>query len=163
MDTIATDCQVMYAVYDLAANKVTLFVDTQKSYFDMDFSTPGGAPSTDPTTSTVEKEGARRTIAGYACESWTAKDSGGKRSEVCIAQGIAFFDLSSLRGGDTKPSAMAKKFRDEKSFPLESVDYDAAGKELSRMEVVKIEKQPIADSEFAVPDGYKKVELPKAR
>jgi hypothetical protein len=82
-------------------------------------------------------------------------------SEVCIAQGIAFFDIGSLRGGGPKSgSAIATQFREKKSFPLRSVEYDATGKEQSRMEVTKIEPAMIDDSRFAAPADYTKLSLP---
>jgi hypothetical protein len=41
------------------------------------------------------------------------------------------------------------------SFPLRSVIRDPAGTEKLRMEVTKIDKTPIDDSQFEVPAGYK--------
>jgi hypothetical protein len=163
-DTTGPGGEPTHAVFDPATNKVQLFVDAQKRYLDLDFSAPSAAPSTDPTTSTVTKSGKHRTVAGYDCEAWTVQDSTGKRSDVCIAQGIAFFDVSSLRPGGGRPaSPLAKKFRDEKSFPLESIDYDAQGKELSHMQVTKIEKKKFDDSVFAIPPDYLQTELPRSK
>ena len=152
----------MHGVFDPKANKVVLFSDSTKTYMDLDFSKPSAAPNTDPGTSAVTKTGNHETVAGFDCEDWTVKDPSGKRSELCIAEGIAYFDVASLRPGFAGPtSPLAKEFRDKKSFPLRAVEYDAAGKELSRMEVTKIEKQAVDDAAFSVPADFKKVELPK--
>lgn len=119
----------MHGVYDPKANKVTLFSDGTKSYFDLDFSKPSAVSNTDPGTSAVTKTGNHETVAGFDCEDWTVKDPTGKRSELCIAEGIAYFDVSSLRPGSSGPSSpLAKEFRDKKSFPLRAVEYDAQGK-----------------------------------
>ncbi len=81
---------------------------------------------------------------------------------MCVTSGLAFFDLSSLRpGGGGAPVGLAKEFKDKKSFPLKSVEYDASGKEISRMVVTKIEKKPEAAALFEVPADYKKLELAK--
>jgi Domain of unknown function (DUF4412) len=153
----------VHAVFDPAQSRVVLYLDSEQAYFDLDFAKPGAAPSTDPQSSTATKSGGTKTIAGYECESWAVADATGKRSDVCIAHGIAFFDVSVLRTGGTGPeSATARRFREDKSFPLESVDFDAAGRELSRTEVTKIEKKPIDDSRFDVPQGYRRVERPRA-
>ncbi len=154
----------MHALLDPTAKKVLLFADAQKSYLDMDFATPAGQPSTNPSTSTLTQAGGHKTVAGYDCETWEVKDATGKRSDVCIAQGIAFFDVMALRPGGSPAgeTPLARQFREKKSFPLESIDYDGSGTEMTRTEVVKIEKKSLDDSLFAVPPDYRKVELPKA-
>lgn len=148
----------MHGVYDPKANKVVLYSDATKTYMDWNSSAPSASPNTDPGTSGVTKTGNHETIAGVDCEDWTVKDPTGKHTELCIAEGIAYFDPASLRPGSSgATSPLAKEFRDKKSFPLRSVEFDAAGKELSRMEVTKIEKQTVDDATFAVPPGFTKV------
>ncbi|MGH7282405.1 MAG: DUF4412 domain-containing protein, partial [Polyangiaceae bacterium] len=148
----------MHGVFDPASNKVTVYLDSSKSYMDLDFSTPEAQTNTNPDTSAVVKSGKHETIAGYDCEDWTVNDPSGKKSQVCIAHGLAFFDLSSLKGGGGASSPLARQFRADKSFPLRSVELDASGKELSRMEVTKIEPSSIDDSQFQTPAGYTKIE-----
>ncbi len=157
-DTKGPDGSAQYAIYDPKANKVTMVMDAQKAYMDLDFG-KATAPqaNTSPDTAAIDKSGKHETIAGIDCENWTAKDPSGKRSEVCIAQGIAFFDMGSVKSGS--PSALGKELRDKKLFPLRSVEYDAAGKETSRMEVTKVEKKTIEDAQFAIPADYKKLAL----
>lgn len=151
----------MHAVLDPKANKMTVYLDASKSYMDLDFASPTAPQaSTNADTSNIVKSGKHETVAGYDCEDWTVADGTGKKSEVCIAQGIAFVDLASLKGGGAPQSALAKEFREKRSFPLRSVDYDASGKELSRSEVTKIEPKTIDDSAFAAPPGYSKVTAP---
>ncbi len=140
------------AILDPGANKMTMLLDAQKSYMDLDFSKPSAQPSTNPDTSTAKATGKHETVAGIDCEDWTATDASGKHTDVCLAAGPAF-DLGALSG---KPSGAGQK----QMFPLKSVDYDAKGAELSRMEVTKIEKKKLDDSLFAIPADYKKLELP---
>jgi len=146
------------ALFDPAANKVILVMDAQKAYMDMDFTAPSAAPNTDPQTSAVDKTGKHETIAGFDCEDWVVKDPSGKRTEVCIAEGLAFFDIDSLRHGGG-PS-WNKDLRDKKYFPLRSVEFDFTGKEVSRTEATKIEKKSLDASLFDVPAGYTKVATP---
>ena len=157
-DTKTPQGDAMHGVFDPATNKVTVYLDSSKSYMDLDFTSPQAQTNTNPDTSAVVKSGKHETIAGYDCEDWTVSDPSGKKSEVCIAQGLAFFDLSSLKGGGGASSPLARQFRDEKSFPLRSVELDAGGKELSRMEVTKIEPKSIEDSQFQTPPGYTKID-----
>jgi hypothetical protein len=147
----------MYGVFDPKANKVTFYSEATKTYTDLDFSGPSGKTNTNPDTSSIAP-GKHETIAGYDCQDFTVNDPSGKKSEVCIAQGITFFDVAALRGGaPASGSALAAQFREKKSFPLKSIEYDATGKELSHMEVTKIEPKPIDDARFATPAGYTKI------
>ena len=146
-----------YGVYDPAANKVTMVMDAQKAYMDMDFSKPGAPQAnTTSTDATIDKTGKHETIAGIDCENWTVKNPGGKHSEMCIAQGIAFFDVEALKGGG---SGVGKELREKKLFPMRAVEYDATGAEVSRMEVTKVEKKSVDDARLAVPADYKKLAL----
>jgi len=161
-DMAGPDGSPTHAVYDGTANQMLVFLDAKKQYLGLDFTSPTAAPNTSPSTSTITKAGTHKTVAGYDCEQWSVKDSAGHRSEVCIAQGIAYFDPTRLRPGAAREpeTVLAKEFREKKSYPLESVEFDAAGKELSRMEVVKIEATSVRDDDFAVPEGYSKVDRP---
>ena len=160
---IANEGNASHAVYSPSDNKVLFFLDTDKKYMDMDFSPPTTAPSTSPDSGGITKSGTHKKVAGLDCEQWTVKDASGKRSEVCIAQGIAFFDVSSLRASHKPETALAKEFREHKSFPLESIDYDASGTELTRMEVTAIDRKKLDDAVFGVPEGYAKVDVPGRR
>ena len=146
-----------YGLYDPSINKVMMVMDDQKAYMELDFAS-AGAPQANTTSDNgaIDKSGKHETIAGIDCEDWTVKNPSGKRSEVCIAQGIAYFDLESLKGGGT---TLGKELREKKLFPLRSVEYDASGTETSRMEVTKVEKKSIDDGRFVVPPDYKKVAL----
>lgn len=152
-----------HAIYDpSAADKVVLILDSRKSYMPLDFAGKSAPkPNTDPAAASLTKLGKHKLVAGYDCDEYTAKDPSGKRSEVCIAQGIAFFDLTRMRGGSAQPeSPLAKEFREHKSFPLESIEYDAAGTELSRMEVTKITPSKVKDEDLAIPAGYTRMDVP---
>lgn len=155
--------QTSAAIFDPSANKVVMVMDAQKAYMDMDFSSPSAPQANvDAKSATAEKTGKKSTIAGIDCEEWKVGDPSGKHSEVCLADGIAFFDLASVKsGGASDP--FSKQLRDKKQFPLRSVDFDGTGKEIRRVEVTKIEKKKLDDSQFAVPAGYQKITLPVAK
>ena len=159
-DTTGAGGKPVHALYDPTEGHVVVFVDSEQRYFELDFAQPDRRGNTDSNTSSVRDSGSKKTVAGYECEVWKATDAEGKHSEVCIAQGIAFFDVNVLRaGGAALPeSAKARKFRESKSFPLESIDYDGTGREIARTVVTRIEKKLIAETRFAIPAGYTKVD-----
>ena len=148
-----------WMLYDPKTSTVTMVNPATKTYTPIDFKSPSAPQAnTSADTSQIEKSGRHETIAGVDCEKWTVHDKG-KRSEVCIAQGIAFFDMGSLKSGQGS-GGLAKELRDKKLFPLRDVEYDADGKELSRMEVTKVEKKSIPDADLEIPKGYTKTALP---
>ncbi|MEO8798086.1 MAG: DUF4412 domain-containing protein, partial [Polyangiaceae bacterium] len=135
------------------------YSDSTKTFTDLDFSGAKGESNTSGDTSNVKQTGKHETIAGYDCEDWTVRDPSGKRTELCVAQGLVYFDLGSLRGGGQTLSPLAKEFKDKRSFPLRSVEFDASGKELTRSEVTKIEPKSIDAARFLPPSGYTEVSV----
>ncbi len=151
--------QATAAIFDPTQNKVFMLMDAQKAYMEVDFSSPSAPQANvDAKAASAEKTGKKETVAGIDCEDWTVKDPSGKHTEVCLADGLAFFDLDGVKGGSS--SSFSKQLREKKQFPLKSVDFDASGKETSRTEATKIEKKKLDDSMFQVPSGYQKVSLP---
>lgn len=149
----------LHGVLDPTAKTITLYSDSTKTFTDLDFAGAKGASNTSGDTSNVKQTGKHETIAGYDCEDWRVDDASGKRTELCVAQGLIYFDLGSLRGGGQATSPLAKEFEDKRSFPLRSVEFDASGKELTRSEVTKIEPKSIDDARFLPPPGYTRVTL----
>jgi hypothetical protein len=159
-ETPTSDGRAAIAIYSPTDNKVTVLVDAQKIAMDMDLSSPSAAPNTSADTSNVDKTGKSETIAGIGCEDYVVKDPSGRRTETCIAQGLAFFDLEGVRRG-VGGSAWTKSLREKKMFPLKSVEYDAAGKEISRTEAVTVQKEKLDDAMFVVPADYKRMTQPR--
>ncbi len=153
------DVSGKYMLFDPKTNVVTMVDDSTKTYSVLDFKSPNAPQAnTSPDTAAIDKTGKHETIAGIDCENWIAKDPSGKRSEVCIAQGIAFFDVGSMKGGGSS-GGLAKELREKKLFPLRDIELDASGKEVSRMEVTKVEKS-VDDAKLDVPKDYTKLTLP---
>src|SRR5262249_16247777 len=115
------------------------------------------APSAE---ATVTKTGKHEKVAGYDCEDWDIKDPSGKRAQACMAEGIPFIAFSTIGPGQPTKSAWMQAVEEAKAFPLRVIEMDPAGKELSRIEVTKIEKKKLDDALFTIPAGYKKLEMP---
>jgi hypothetical protein len=148
------------AIFLPAQNALTMIDDANKLAFQMDLSSGDAAPNTSAQTSDVAKTGKTETIAGRSCEEWTVKDPSGKHTDVCIAEGLAYFDLDALRSGGG--SAWNQKLREKKMFALRSIEFDATGKEISRTEATRIEKKKMDDAMFQVPADYRRMTPPRA-
>jgi hypothetical protein len=82
----------------------------------------------------------------------------GKHSELCLADGIAWIDLSDV-GFQSPEIAAAAAVAGVNHFPLRVVVTDASGAVESRMEATKVEKKKLDDASFAVPPDYQVTDM----
>jgi hypothetical protein len=108
----------------------------------------------------VTETGQYDTVAGYKCELWDVK-SDHKEGTICVAtQGLSWMSIP-MTGIPTERAWMLKLF-DGNHFPLRFVGYQKDGTtEENRIEVTKIDKKSLPDTQFQVPPGYKIVDLQK--
>jgi hypothetical protein len=85
------------------------------------------------------KTGTSETVAGFVCEKWTLRE-GDKLREACVVDNVAW----------AVGAAQFASWLPKGAFPLRVVERDAKGAELSRLEVVKIERKSIPESIFAI-------------
>lgn len=158
LDLVAPDGQKSRAIVR-ADGKTVLVVDAQKAWTEMDMTKAAAAvaeadPSGNPT---VNHTGKHETIAGRDCEDWEIKHTSGKRTDTCIAEGLVAFDFGALLPG-AAPASSKDEAHAKRLFPLRSVEYDAGGKETSRMEVTRIEEKKVEATTFEVPSGYTRID-----
>jgi len=161
VDAPAHNGETAHVVFDPQTGKTLVILDAQKMYMELD--KPALAPPpghTPPAAPQIVKTGKHETIAGTDCEDWTVTEANGKHVALCVAQGISFFDFTSMGPGGTPPSPWIDELKTQQYFPLRAVDTDASGKETSRMEVTKIEKKAVDDALFAPPAGYRTLAMP---
>lgn len=113
----------------------------------------GGAGKPKGPPPKIDKTGKKDTVAGYTCDIWDITHSDGKKSELCVAEGITWIDLTDL-GWASPEVAAAAALSDMNHFPLRIVTKDAAGAQESRVEATKVEKKTIDDASMVVPPDY---------
>jgi Domain of unknown function (DUF4412) len=153
-----------HAIYDPSTGGAMVIIDQRKMVMMMPIPAPSAAPQVGEAP-TITKTGKHETLAGRDCEDWDVVEPvGQKHEQLCVTEGMTFFDFTSL----APPGAMAvpvgtwlKEIRERNEFPLRAVRLDPAGKELSRMEVTKIEAKPIDDALFLPPKGYMQFDATK--
>ncbi|HEX8791284.1 MAG TPA: DUF4412 domain-containing protein [Polyangiaceae bacterium] len=165
-----------YVIYDGGAKKLWFVDDAKKEAIEIDLNSQGpkpfpgfspptphrpGSPSgpSGPAT-TVTETGKYDTVAGYKCELWDVA-SDHKEGTLCVAtQGLSWMSIP-MTGIPTEQAWMLKLF-DGNHFPLRYVAYQKDGTtEDRRIEVTKIDKKPLPDTQFQVPAGYKVIDLEK--
>lgn len=164
-----------YVIFDSPAKKLDVVSDARKQVLVIDLNKsgeqlkgfgggaphpgmphgPGGEPE-HPTKLT--KTGKYDTVAGYKCENWDIT-SDHREGTVCVAQqGVSWFSIP-MTGIPTEKLWMAELL-DGKHFPLRYVAYQKDGTtEESRVEVTKIDKKTLPDSEFQYPPTYRVTDL----
>jgi hypothetical protein len=162
-----------YVILDSTAKKLYAVSDAKKEAIELDLNTTGkalqgmhpppggphgGAPQAPPTK--VTKTGKTDTVAGYTCEYWDIA-SDHKEGTVCMgSDGPSWLSIP-MTGIPTEQAWMLDLL-DGKHFPLRFIGYGKDGTtEESRIEVTKIDKKSLQDSEFQVPAGYKTIDLEK--
>ena len=101
------------------------------------------------------KTGKTDTVAGYACDVWQYEPVAGFPSiELCVAHGLTFLAAGLGPLGVLGASDWSDATSDG-GFILRTRDVDATtGKEVSRVEVTRLEKKPQPDALFEIPKGY---------
>jgi hypothetical protein len=112
-----------------------------------------------PAGLTVSSTKAAKTLFGYKCSQHIVKNTVDNSSiHYYVSPGRFTFFVPMLellnRREDFSTHYLALSVK-EGSFPFLAVKYDAAGKELARLEVTRIEKKTVSVSVFDVPKDYK--------
>jgi hypothetical protein len=164
-----------YAIYDSAGKKLTVVSDAKKEAILLDLNSSGkalsgmsppgapgapGHPGTPATPPKVTKTGKTDTVAGYKCEYWDIA-SDHKEGTVCVGDDGPSWLSIPMTGIPTERAWMLE-LMDGKHFPLRFIGYAKDGTtEENRIEITKIDKKSVADTEFQVPAGYKTIDLEK--
>jgi hypothetical protein len=145
------------AIGDTAGQHAYAINDMQKAYADFDTTIPTDKTKVPPPAK-IDKTTKSEKIVGLDCDDWSI-DDGTEKVDVCVAKGIAFFDLApNPKPGGTEPN-WAAALTKEKAFPLRVIMHDKAGKEQYRAEASAIARKKLDDSMFQLPTGFKKGDL----
>lgn len=113
-----------------------------------------GEDGLDPRSESLTRTGEKRTIHGVSCEKWVVVD---ERVTTVIWMtkdlGVSWANLIAPVARVSMP-----KWKDNQTdyFPMEATQ-TKKGKSEKIIEVVALERGPIADDRFAIPSGFQKV------
>lgn len=163
-----------YAIVDTPHRKLSVVMAGRKQVVVMDFGAlvrrmkslgaPGQhvaqprharKPARPGTPPKITKTGKSDTVAGYRCQEWQITTQKG-RAAACVANvDVGWLDLPMT---DLPQYKVWGQLLDGKHLPLRIV-VDENGKERGSIEITKLEQKTIPDSVFAIPKGYKTVDL----
>ncbi len=102
------------------------------------------------------RTGQKKTILGYECELYIFKEEE-SILEIWATDELGFFMFAA---NPMEQSQISNKYFVDGFFPLQIIIKDKIGTGNGKVEVVKIEKQSVADSMFEIPAGYSKMTMP---
>ena len=143
-----------------AEKKLFTLLDAQSMYMEapMSFDLHAGAANATTPAPTITRTGRKEKIAGYECEHIIVAATQGS-TDVCMARGLGpFLNASSVFGGGQMLPWQRALVADG-AFPLKVTRADGS----TQLEVTKIERKPLSDALFTVPDSYTKMEMPAIR
>lgn len=166
MDMTGTKGREVTAIMDLNKREMTILIPAQHMYLVRpmpDFTAQAAQPSVEGEYS-FEKTSETATILGYPCTKYVAK-SKDTTTELWVTDRLGRFmgfgnNAGPMAGRRPAPlPAWEKALAGKDFFPMRVVSHDSSGREGFRMETTAVEKQTLADSEFAAPADYRKFDL----
>ncbi|MCU0425030.1 MAG: DUF4412 domain-containing protein [Candidatus Kapabacteria bacterium] len=141
------------------SKKKSIFMVTDRSREYMQMPMPPAAPAT-PAKAPVKMTD-KQMIAGHACERWT--DKGAElESELWASSDLGKLSLPSGQMGVNLITSnnMATFLKNSGLFPMLFIEKNKAGREMTRLEVVGVERKTLAEQVFEPPQGYNKMAMP---
>jgi Domain of unknown function (DUF4412) len=139
--------------------KRSIFMVTDRSREYMQMPTPPAPPIVPARP--PSKTGKTLQIAGHPCEQWAEK-SGETDMELWASSDLGRLSLPSGAMGVNLISSqnMATFLKNSNMFPFLFLERNKVGREITRLEVISVDKKPLADAVFEPPQGYNKMVVP---
>ncbi len=142
--------------------KTYMIIESQRSYTEISVADVVESSVPENVTLKMTKTGKKETIAGYECEhvlmaSTSSAQVTGPAMDVCMTRALGAYvnPLSSMAGG--RANGWQKQLTADGGFPLKVTRADGT----VELEVTKIEKRRISDSQFRIPADFNKVDMPR--
>ncbi len=151
-----------YPVINFEKKKITLISTKDKYYLDMPLASFESAIAAKPAK--IKKTGQTDTLLGYAAEEWTLDDPAGEFTvsvwvtrELSLSVNLMISLQKTIPVEGLLAGRVAKALTDQHLFPLKASIKTKAGIETLYWQILKLNVQPVADTEFAIPAGFGKM------
>jgi hypothetical protein len=108
----------------------------------------------------ITKTGNKKTILGYECEEFLIKDDERIINMWVTKAIIPFMGFGNPRGKGSFNNKIEELTSNFQGFPMELTVTLEDGTVKEKMEVTSIERKTLDKSEFEIPAGYKKLDMP---
>lgn len=116
----------------------------------------------------IQATGKTEVILGYKCNQFLVRD-GDKTTEIWLAPELGMFNGLMQGGGGGSPFSRGKQtaveakwekvFKGKPGYPLRVITHKGSGQDF-KMEVTKIDKGGVSDSQMRAPEGYQEFKMP---
>ncbi len=158
---VAAEGMTMTTLMDLQKKEMVMLMPNEKMYMVMPIQEVAEAAAKANEGTPLEKTNETERILGYLCTKYISTERG-TTTEIWAAEGIGAFMGANANNNPMKPAARNKwerELMENGAFPLRVVTKNRSGKETMRMEVVAIDKKSVADSTFAIPEGFQRFDM----
>lgn len=147
-------------IVDTKRKTIFMVTDRSREYMEIPMPAAPAGTVTRPPSKTNEKQ----TIAGHSCEQWIEKGQD-METELWASSDMGKLSLPSGSMGVNLISSynMASFLKNSNLFPLLFIERTKAGREITRMEVMTVEKKSLTDGVFEPPQGYSKLVMSTER
>ena len=142
--------------------KMYMLIESQHAYMEVpppDAATVNAA-SNAASAAKVTHTGKKETLAGFECEHLdiaTTSPNGTQHADACVTQALGRFVNPMGQMGGGVPAWQRSLLAGEMGFPLKVTTNDGT----VVLEVTRIEKKRVSDTQFRIPADFNKMEMPK--
>ncbi len=141
--------------------KTYMIIESQRSYTEISAGDVADAGGAENAGLKMTKTGRKETVAGYECEHVLMASATGQSTaapmDVCMTTALGAYvnPLASMVNG--RAGGWQRQLTADGGFPLKVTRADGT----VELEVTKIEKRRISDSQFRIPSDFNKVDMPR--
>lgn len=162
IESSLTTSDASYFIIDNVAKKMFVVMPNRDSYMESSLEKPAREkPSANSNAEPMTKTDESETILGYPCEHWTLKE-GEITTDIWATKALGTASFADLTpSSDTQASF---RWEDELKarglFPLRLTQQDSNGTDVYKLIILKIQRKPVNEALFRIPEGYEKIDNP---
>lgn len=147
-------------IVDAGAQILYVVLPARQIYLQMRMASAGRGAGSDARLERPVRTGRHGRVAGYRCQVWLLRDTGGE-TEICSTPGLGTVKMGEnpydpRLSGATWYGRLAA----EGLFPLRVVTRDGDGREISRLEAIRVRRTRLDRSLFRPPPDFRQYRLP---
>ena len=146
------------SIVDLTARKISILMPDQLMFMTMPV--PAGVGLNESNPPELINTGETEKILGYACTRYLLKNSG-RQVELWATEELGpYVSASSPMQKKGTKSAWERLLAGAGLFPLRVAESDKNGDRIFSLDVTRVDKSPLDDALFTVPEDYQEFKMP---
>lgn len=162
MESLPNTSAGPYYIIDHSAKKMFMILTDRDSYLEISMEKPpGGQANTEPAPEPITKTDETQTILGFPCEQWILNENDITTTIWATKALSTTVTLVALQKQNIQTSfRWDEELQLRGLFPLKLTQQDSNGTDVYKFEVLKIQRKPVNEALFRIPEGYEKIDNP---